>query len=125
MDLQARAQQKFAEMQASFAEGIKTARDVQKDLEWTQKKVEYDSCTISVRAINANSSPVRSMREPLKNTLRNIRWLKIDIRPLWIISFLPPLFSSSSTFFLIFVGQIAHEVPERKAPHSFPLIMFL
>jgi biogenesis of lysosome-related organelles complex 1 subunit KXD1 len=40
MELQARAQQKFAEMQASFAEGIKTARDVQKDLEWTQKKVE-------------------------------------------------------------------------------------
>ena len=41
MELQALAAQKFAEMQASFAEGIKTARDVQKDLEWTQKKVEY------------------------------------------------------------------------------------
>jgi len=40
MDLQARTQQKFAEMQASFAEGIKTARDVQKDLDWTQKKVD-------------------------------------------------------------------------------------
>jgi hypothetical protein len=40
MELQARAQAKFAEMQASFSEGIKTARDVQKDLEWTQKKVE-------------------------------------------------------------------------------------
>jgi hypothetical protein len=40
LELQARAQQKFAEMQASFSEGIKTARDVQKDLEWTQKKVD-------------------------------------------------------------------------------------
>jgi len=27
-------------MQASFAEGIKTARDVQQNLEWTQKKVD-------------------------------------------------------------------------------------
>jgi len=40
MELQALASQKFAAMQASFADGIKTARDVQKDLEWTQKKVD-------------------------------------------------------------------------------------
>jgi len=40
MELQALAAQKFAEMQASFAEGIKTARDVQQNLEWTQKKVD-------------------------------------------------------------------------------------
>lgn len=39
MELQALAASKFAEMQASFADGIKTAKEVKKDLEWTQKKV--------------------------------------------------------------------------------------
>jgi len=38
LDLQALAQQRFAEMQASFTDGIKTAKQVKKDLEWTQKK---------------------------------------------------------------------------------------
>jgi exonuclease VII small subunit len=27
--------------QASFAEGMKAAKEVQKDLQWTQKRVEY------------------------------------------------------------------------------------
>jgi hypothetical protein len=39
--LQALAQQQLAAMQASFADGIKTAKEVQNDLEWTQKKVTY------------------------------------------------------------------------------------
>jgi len=39
LELQALAQQRFAAMQASFTEGIKTAKEVQKDLDWTQKKV--------------------------------------------------------------------------------------
>jgi biogenesis of lysosome-related organelles complex 1 subunit KXD1 len=41
LELQALAQQQFAAMQASFAEGIKTAKEVQQDLDWTQKKVKY------------------------------------------------------------------------------------
>jgi biogenesis of lysosome-related organelles complex 1 subunit KXD1 len=39
-ELQALAQQRFAAMQANFAEGIKAAKDVKRDLEWTQKKVK-------------------------------------------------------------------------------------
>jgi hypothetical protein len=39
MELQALAQQRMAAMQASFSEGIKTAKEVQRDLDWTQKKV--------------------------------------------------------------------------------------
>jgi hypothetical protein len=41
LELQALAQQQLAAMQASFADGIKTAKEVQNDLEWTQKKVTY------------------------------------------------------------------------------------
>jgi biogenesis of lysosome-related organelles complex 1 subunit KXD1 len=33
------AQQQFAAMQASFAEGMKTAKEVKRDLDWTSKKV--------------------------------------------------------------------------------------
>jgi hypothetical protein len=40
MELQALAQQRFAAMQSQFSEGIKTAREVQSDLQWTQQKVE-------------------------------------------------------------------------------------
>jgi len=38
-ELQALAQQRFAAMQANFSDGIKTAKDVKRDLERTQKKV--------------------------------------------------------------------------------------
>ncbi|KAF1984362.1 hypothetical protein K402DRAFT_336615 [Aulographum hederae CBS 113979] len=39
MDLQALAQSRLAAMQSSFASGMKSAKEVQKDLEWTQKRV--------------------------------------------------------------------------------------
>lgn len=39
MELQALAQQRLAAAQASFADGIKSARDVQRDLQWSQKRV--------------------------------------------------------------------------------------
>lgn len=39
LELQALAQQRFAAMQAQFAAGLTTAKEVQRDLEWTQKKV--------------------------------------------------------------------------------------
>jgi hypothetical protein len=39
LELQLQAQQQFAAMQAQFASGLKTAQEVQRDLEWTQKKV--------------------------------------------------------------------------------------
>jgi biogenesis of lysosome-related organelles complex 1 subunit KXD1 len=40
-ELQALAQQRFAAMQANFADGIKSAKEVKRDLEWTQKKVKW------------------------------------------------------------------------------------
>ncbi|KAF2664782.1 hypothetical protein BT63DRAFT_97958 [Microthyrium microscopicum] len=39
MELQALAAQRFAAMQAQFTEGLKTAKEVERDLAWTQKKV--------------------------------------------------------------------------------------
>jgi hypothetical protein len=39
LELQALAQQRFAAMQAQFADGLKTAKEVERDLAWTQKKV--------------------------------------------------------------------------------------
>lgn len=39
MELQLQAQQQFTAMQAQFAQSLKTAQEVQRDLEWTQKKV--------------------------------------------------------------------------------------
>lgn len=39
MELQARAQQRLAAVQMEFSEGINTAREVQRDLQWTQKRV--------------------------------------------------------------------------------------
>jgi biogenesis of lysosome-related organelles complex 1 subunit KXD1 len=40
LELQALAQQRFAAMQPMFADGIKSAKAVKKDLERTQKKVK-------------------------------------------------------------------------------------
>lgn len=40
-ELQALAQQRLASAQISFADGMRTAKEVQKDLQWTQKRVEY------------------------------------------------------------------------------------
>lgn len=39
LELQALAQSRLAGARADFAEGLKAAREVQRDLEWTQKKV--------------------------------------------------------------------------------------
>jgi exonuclease VII small subunit len=39
MELQALAQSRLAAAQANFADGIKTAKQVHRDLEWTQKRV--------------------------------------------------------------------------------------
>ncbi|KXT09777.1 hypothetical protein AC579_6157 [Pseudocercospora musae] len=39
MALQAQARARLAKTRANFAEGMKAAKDVQRDLEWTQKKV--------------------------------------------------------------------------------------
>lgn len=38
--LQAQARARLAKTRANFSEGMKAARDVQRDLEWTQKKVQ-------------------------------------------------------------------------------------
>ncbi|KAF2402290.1 hypothetical protein EJ06DRAFT_332119 [Trichodelitschia bisporula] len=38
-ELQALAQSRLAAMQATFAEGMKAAKEVQQDLDWTQKRV--------------------------------------------------------------------------------------
>ncbi|KAL5120888.1 hypothetical protein ACEQ8H_001075 [Pleosporales sp. CAS-2024a] len=40
LELQALAQRRLMGAQASFAEGMKAAKDVQKDLQWTQKRVD-------------------------------------------------------------------------------------
>lgn len=39
--LQAQARARLAKTRANFAEGMKAAKDVQRDLDWTQKKVKY------------------------------------------------------------------------------------
>jgi hypothetical protein len=41
LELQALAQRRLMGAQASFAEGMRAAKEVQKDLQWTQKRVEY------------------------------------------------------------------------------------
>lgn len=38
--LQAEARRRLARTRANFAEGMKAAKEVQRDLEWTQKKVK-------------------------------------------------------------------------------------
>jgi hypothetical protein len=40
MELQALAQSRMAAMQANFAQGIKDAKEVQRDLKWTQDRVQ-------------------------------------------------------------------------------------
>lgn len=40
MELQALAQRRLAGAQRNFADGMRAAKDVQKDLQWTQKRVE-------------------------------------------------------------------------------------
>ena len=40
-ELQAMAQRRLKSTSANIAEGMKAARDVRRDLEWTQKRVRY------------------------------------------------------------------------------------
>jgi exonuclease VII small subunit len=40
LELQALAQRRLAGARSNFADGIKVAKEVQKDLQWTQKRVE-------------------------------------------------------------------------------------
>jgi hypothetical protein len=40
MELQALAQSRLASVQANFAQGIKDAKEVQRDLKWTQERVQ-------------------------------------------------------------------------------------
>lgn len=39
LELQALAQRRLASVRANFADGMKTAKEVQRDLQWTQKRV--------------------------------------------------------------------------------------
>jgi len=39
--LQAQARARLAKTRSKFADGMKAAKEVQRDLEWTQKKVRY------------------------------------------------------------------------------------
>lgn len=39
MELQAMAQRRMKGLRANFNEGLKTARETKRDLEWTQKRV--------------------------------------------------------------------------------------
>jgi len=39
LELQALAQSRLAGVRANFADGMKTAKEVQRDLQWTQKRV--------------------------------------------------------------------------------------
>ena len=40
MELQALAQRRLKSNRANFADGMKAAKEVKKDLEWTQKRVK-------------------------------------------------------------------------------------
>jgi hypothetical protein len=40
MELQALAQRRLAGARVNFSDGMRAAKDVQKDLQWTQKRVE-------------------------------------------------------------------------------------
>ena len=40
MELQALAQRRLKASRANFADGVKAAKEVKKDLEWTQKRVK-------------------------------------------------------------------------------------
>lgn len=39
--LQAQARARLAKTRTNFSEGMKAAKDVQRDLEWTQKKMQW------------------------------------------------------------------------------------
>lgn len=39
MEMQKLVQERMASAQASFADGIKSAKEVQRDLQWSQKRV--------------------------------------------------------------------------------------
>nr|POE93312.1 hypothetical protein CFP56_19324 [Quercus suber] len=47
LDLQAQARARMARTRANFSEGMKAAKDVQRDLEWTQKKMQWAQSPIS------------------------------------------------------------------------------
>jgi hypothetical protein len=55
--------------QASFAEGMRAAKEVQKDLQWTQKRVEYVSgrfrtCAHTTDALNSSLNDRAARKYP-------------------------------------------------------------
>jgi len=60
--LQAQARARLAKTRANFAEGMKAAKDVQRDLEWTQRKVRYVARLTrhTVRSSNRSSSALNA-----------------------------------------------------------------
>ncbi|KAI7685126.1 hypothetical protein KC353_g20942 [Hortaea werneckii] len=57
--LQAQARARLAKTRANFAEGMKAAKDVQRDLEWTQKKVH----ALNARAARKHPEQYRAASE--------------------------------------------------------------
>ena len=49
LELQALAQRRLKSSRANFADGMKAAKEVKKDLEWTQKRVKYAKLSPSIR----------------------------------------------------------------------------
>jgi hypothetical protein len=67
--------------QASFADGMRAAKEVQKDLQWTQKRVEYvRSCCPPTSFLELIDFPVHSMTELRANTPNSSELLSDDTR---------------------------------------------
>lgn len=65
--------------QASFAEGMRAAKEVQKDLQWTQKRVEYVQSRLSrILCLELIGFSVRSTTELRANTPNNSELLSDD-----------------------------------------------
>lgn len=77
LELQALAQRRLMGAQASFAEGMRAAKEVQKDLQWTQKRVEYVE-DLSWRCSRLISSAVLSTTAQRANIQSNSAPLSDD-----------------------------------------------
>ena len=64
-ELQALAQRRLKGARANIADGMKAAKEVKKDLEWTQKRMTYVLFPVFERRLQRHSQPTFSPPEML------------------------------------------------------------
>lgn len=79
LELQALAQRRLKSTQANFADGVRAAKEVKRDLDWTQKRVSYVLFFLSSLSSHfLHHSPPFSIKKEMSNENKIWKYEKIN-----------------------------------------------